>query len=141
MFVVMETPKNITSLLDNKIVRFIISGGSAAATEYLVFMVLHGLGVFILLANSLSFATGLFISFSLNKLWVFKAAGNGKMQFGSYAILALVNLCISNALLWLAVQELDIQPLIAKLASMALIATWNYLIFSRLIFAKNSNLS
>lgn len=132
----MEIKENITSLLRSKVIKFIISGGSAAATEYLLFIVLHSLAVHILVANSLSFASGLFISFSLNKLWVFKVAGNSKLQFGSYAILAIVNLCISNALLWLAVKELGVQPLIAKLACMALIATWNYLIFSRFIFSK-----
>jgi len=100
---------------------------------------LHLLGMHILLANSLSFSCGLVISFTLNKLWVFKAEGNGKGQFGMYLLLALVNLCISNAILWLTVKQLGVPALIAKIGTMLVIAGWNYLIFSRLIFARRQS--
>ncbi len=128
---------SLNKILQQKLARFIISGGSAACTEYLVFYLLHSLGgVHIILANSISFCCGLIVSFSLNKLWVFKVAGNSKVQFGSYLALALVNLCISNALIWVAVEVLTIPALIAKLTIMITIAVWNYLIFSRFIFAR-----
>lgn len=118
----------------SKLARFIATGGSAAVVEYIAFIILHRLGLHILVANSLSFACGLIVSFCLNRFWVFRSRDNVSTQFGMYAVLAVINLCISDALIWVAVNKLSMRALIAKLITMVLVAIWNYVIYTRIIF-------
>ena len=122
-------------LYKHKVVRFLISGGSAAAVEYVAFVALT-LATPILVANSISFACGFVVSFILNKKWVFASVGNSKIQLTRYFILALVNLAISTALIWILVDVAHVYDLIAKIAVMLVIACWNYVIFSRVIFKR-----
>ncbi|TAH36654.1 GtrA family protein [Candidatus Saccharibacteria bacterium] len=114
--------------------RFLIAGGLAACTEYGVFLLLHGLGLHLLVANSVSFCTGLLVSFTLNKKWVFSSGGKTHLEFIAYAGLAIVNLVLSNILIYIVVNRFGWLPWVAKILTMALIACWNYVIFSRVIF-------
>jgi putative flippase GtrA len=118
----------------HKPLKFLMSGGLAAFTEYTSFLVLHHFGVVLVLANALSFCCGLVISFMLNKHWVFSRKGDGPKQFMMYATLALINLVISSGLIVLLVHNLNIPPFISKVCTMALIASWNFFIFQKIIF-------
>ncbi|HMH69937.1 MAG TPA: GtrA family protein [Candidatus Saccharimonadales bacterium] len=120
--------------LNTKFIRFIISGGSAAIVEYGLFLLLSALYAPILVANTVSFLAGLVVSFTLNKVWVFSSKGALKRQFISYLLLALVNIVIGNALIWLFVEYWGVHAFVAKLLVMIVIALWNYLFFSKLIF-------
>ena len=62
---------------------------------------------------------------------------NASDQFIRYAVLAAINLLIGNLAIT-ALVSLGINPYLAKLLVMAMIAAWNYLIFSTHIF-KNRN--
>lgn len=61
--------------MSHRFLRFLISGGSAAAVEYASFFILQTtLGLEWLLASqSLSFVCGFVISFLLNRHWVFRS--------------------------------------------------------------------
>lgn len=117
-----------------KVLRFLVSGGSAALVEYLVFLVLHHVHVDLVIANTLSFMSGFVVSFLLNKFWVFSNQESMKGQLLKYSILALVNVLISNGVVWLMVNELGVVPFIAKVITMVAIASWNYIIFSKIVF-------
>jgi putative flippase GtrA len=115
-----------------------MSGGLAATTEYLTFLVLHKLGLWLFLANALSFLCGLVVSFLLNKHWVFSHKGNASRQFAMYGTLAALNLAISSVTIVVLVQEVGLPAFIAKLCVMAMIASWNFIIFQRIIFKKTA---
>ena len=120
-----------------KLTKFIISGGLAAVTEYSSFFVLFNIAhLFLIGSNVASFLMGFVVSFTLNRSWLFKSNGGIKRQLTSYLILAVVNLVISNLLLLTLVHVLTLPVLIAKIISMILIAMWNYVFFSKLIFKK-----
>ena len=125
--------------MSKKVIKFLISGGTAASVEYILFIVLTMLlqNKAIFLSNSVSFLGGLVVSFLLNKYWVFKSSKKVSSEFGHYFILAMVNLLISNFLIATLI-SLHIVPYIAKLITMAMIAAWNYFIFQGLIFKDNS---
>lgn len=116
----------------HKVFKFLISGGLAAATEYGSFL-LFILALPLVAANALSFMMGLIVSFSLNRSWVFGSKGNTKKKFAQYFLLALINLTLGSLII-LALVTAGIPALIAKVVVMLLIATWNYLIFSKIIF-------
>lgn len=119
-----------------RIFRFLISGGSAAALEYLVFIGLQqALGSKWLIASqSISFACGFVVSFLLNRHWVFRSGGNLGSELARYGALAAINLVLGNVAMALLVTGANSPPLLAKLIVMVMIAVWNYVIFSKLIF-------
>lgn len=117
-----------------RLLKFILAGGTAAAVEYGVFLLLHYQNVRLLIANSASFSAGLFVSFTINRLWVFQSKSYIRKQFTAYCVLAIINLAVSNAFIAMLVDMLDVLPSIAKFLTMVIIAAWNYVLFSRLIF-------
>jgi putative flippase GtrA len=122
----------------HRIIRFLISGGCAAVTEYGIFYLLtSGFDLYILLANTISFMGGLLVSFLLNRQWVFRSTNSKRDEFIKYSVLAMVNLIISNGIIHILADTIGNNEMIAKLITMIMIAAWNYLIFSRLIFGTN----
>lgn len=121
-----------------RLVRFLISGVSAAAVEYLSFLILHEyLAQQLAFSNVASFCAGLITSFLLNKTWVFKTKDDTGKQAIKYGLLALFNVTMSTIIILFAVSVVGIYGWIAKLVVMILIAAWNYLIFSKYIFKSN----
>jgi len=126
---------NITLLDYRKLIKFIISGGLAAITEYSTFFLLiHFVHLPLIESNVISFLSGFVVSFLLNRSWVFASNGKIRRQLVAYLILASVNLVLSNVLLLCFVQILTLPALVAKIISMVIIASWNYVFFSRFIF-------
>lgn len=123
-----------------RFLRFLISGGSAAAVEYAAFFILQTtLGPDWLLASqSLSFACGFVVSFLLNRHWVFRSEGSAGQELVKYAVIAGINLAAGNLAMLLMVGPAAMHPLVAKFLVMGMIAGWNYLIFSRLVFSKRT---
>jgi len=117
-----------------KIVKFVISGGMAAGTEFTIFFILHSLGLLLIASHVLSFLCGLGVSFTLNKRWVFSHKGKGTSQFAAYTLLALVNLTLGSGLIILLNDGFNIPTLLSKVLVMAIIATWNFIIYERIIF-------
>jgi putative flippase GtrA len=121
-----------------KPIKFLVSGGSAAFVEYLLFVLLIASAgqSYILLIQAISFLAGFIVSFTLNKLWVFSNRHSGKTyhELVKYAVLAMVNLVISGFFIWLLVETLQQDVYLSKLIVMVMIAVWNYFIFQKLIF-------
>ncbi len=126
-----------------KLVRFLITGGSAAAVEYIVFLLLALLLAALqsgtIIAQVLSFCTGLLVSFFLNKHWSFQSKGSAKQEFVRYFILAVINLIISTVFLWLLIEAVGLYAWVAKLIVMAMIAFWNFFLFQKFIFRAQPN--
>lgn len=119
-----------------RVIKFLISGGSAAAVEYVVFICLHALlnGKLLIVCQSFSFLCGFVVSFTLNRKWVFRSNGNSKQELIRYAILASINLILSNVMIWLLVDVIQIVFWLSKFIVMAAISTWNYVIYQKFIF-------
>lgn len=119
-----------------RIFRFLLSGGSAAAAEYLSFLTLQaclGTGA-LLVSQSSSFACGLVVSFLLNRHWVFRSTGTWTRELARFSVLAAINLALGNIVISVLVVSAGLHPLVAKVGVMVMIAFWNYAIFSRLVF-------
>jgi putative flippase GtrA len=122
---------------DSTLVKFGISGLMAAGAEYGLFALLLHSNMRLLIANVLSFAAGVIVSFTLNRNWSFKSgdpyAKKMNRQFMFYLVLALVNVIISSLIVEGLVTT-GVLPLIAKIFSMAVIASYDFVIFKFRIF-------
>lgn len=121
-------------------VKYISVGALAATTEYLVFLcLLQVLQNTLVISQTMSFLTGLVVSFSLNKLWVFGSKARYTKELLYYLALAVVNLVVSNVLLVFMIDH-HINALLAKIFVMGLIAVWNFVLFQTIIFTDNKKL-
>lgn len=127
----------IESYLSPATLRYLLVGSATFVIEYIVFYVLY---VFLhwnlLLANSLSFGIGLATSFSLNRAWAFKQHEFQRSvhhQAALYVTLAFTNLLINNGIVAF-LNTIGLDPRIGKIAAIATIALWNFLIFRTIIF-------
>jgi putative flippase GtrA len=117
--------------------RYLVSGGSAFFLEYgSFFVLLNLLHVQLYLANSLSFALGLSVSFLLNRNWTFKKETYHRKshhQFVMYLLLALLNLFMTNLIIG-SLKHFGLSPLVGKIIAMGLIIGWNFSLFNKVIF-------
>lgn len=123
-------------MINNKLLKFLISGGTAALVEYGLFLLIHNIAGpdWIIFSQTISFIAGFAISFLLNKSWVFGSKGHASKQLLQYATLAGVNLLLGNIVIIFITEILNFEYFIAKLVVMILVVIWNYLIFSKIIF-------
>lgn len=122
----------------HKIAKFIFSGATAAGAEYLAFLTLlstFGSGKLVL-AQIISFCIGLTISFFLNRTWVFESQAKASQELIKYVCLALLNVILGGLFIHVLASYIGIAPWLAKIIVMLCVATWNYLIFSKIIFIK-----
>jgi len=128
-----ETIRNISK---KSYIRYLFSGGIAFVAEYSVFSLMVLLSVDVVAANTTSFITGLIVSFALNKKVVFISNGRTHSQAVKYVIIALINLVISNIVIHFFVIYFDANPFLMKIITIGLIACWNYVLFSKVVFKK-----
>jgi putative flippase GtrA len=129
--------KTFDSVINERLVRYVVAGGSAFVAEYssfiILFYILKWAPVY---ANTLSFVLGLATSFTLNKFWVFGKDSQQRQshhQFVMYSVLALINLIITN----IAIDHLiksGVPAFVAKIVLIMSVACWNFLIFKKIIF-------
>ncbi len=126
--------------MSGRLIRFLISGGSAAAAEYLAFILLQmTLGEsWLVLSQTASFACGFIVSFLLNRSWVFRSSGAVKSELLKYIAVAGINLFAGNVAILLLTGPAELNQYISKLLVMMSIAGWNYLIFSKLVFKQRT---
>ena len=125
-------------ILDIKAVRFIVSGGLAASSEYGLFIILQIQldDTWIYFSQTVSFLVGFVVSFLLNKLWVFRSSGGSIQELYRYAIIAAINLAMGNFILWMFASVVGLNFFVAKIVVMISIAMWNYFIFQKIVFTE-----
>ncbi|HHV99654.1 MAG TPA: GtrA family protein [Clostridiaceae bacterium] len=115
--------------------RYIISGVLSAAIEYLFIIVLtEYMGLWYIASNTIGMTGGFCLGFFLNRYWSFKSNKSFVHQFFLYGTLFLINLILSNALLYFLTNIVHIKYTISKLFAMGLIVMWNFIIYKKLIF-------
>lgn len=121
----------------SRLTRFLLTGGAAAGVEYTIFLLLNIFFAekWIFVSQTVSFLAGFVVSFLLNKTWVFRSQAGAKGELVRYGILGAINLVLTNVLL-VFLTSIGIIYWIAKIILMGMVATWNYLIFQKLIFKK-----
>jgi putative flippase GtrA len=132
---------------NSQVLRFGVVGSLNTAIDFGLLLLLTSAGLPIIVANSLSSVSAFVFSFVANKKYTFKSTGaNLKREIGFFVAVTLFGLLvIQNVLIWL------LQPLVvalgidsqsslimAKLFATAASLTWNYLLYSRVVFKQNA---
>lgn len=128
-----------------RIVRFIVSGGTATAVNLsTLFLLTHFLNLWYLVSSAIAFILAFFVSFTMQKLWTFGDSSRVHLhsQAITYFFIILVGLAINTTLLYVLVEYARFHYLAAQLVSGVFIAIMNYFSYKRLVFydrAEKSN--
>lgn len=120
-----------------KLVRYLISGGTAAASNLaaLFFLVQFG-HVQYLKASVLAFVMSVVVSFTMQKFWTFhdRPVHDVHAQFARYLVVILANLALNTALVYLLVEMANVWYLAAQFMATVVIAVTGYVGYQRFVF-------
>ncbi len=123
--------------LFKQFLRYFIVGGTAAVTEWVIFLLCEFIGFHYLFATAVSFIVATYVNFIMGKNFAFKEESNGsfKEAFLVYLV-SLVGLLINLGLMYLFVSVFDLNELISKLFSTGIAFFWNFFSRRYLIYVK-----
>ncbi|MFA5744859.1 MAG: GtrA family protein [Candidatus Paceibacterota bacterium] len=120
-----------------KIVRYIISGGTATLTNIgLLFVFVQFLQMHYLVASTIAFILSFLVSFTLQKFWTFnnREAARTHIQLAFYLTITLCNLALNTLLVYVMVSKLGLWYLLAQIIAGALIAIESYFSYKSFVF-------
>ena len=115
-----------------------IIGGFCAALDFGVYTLL-GLIIPFLVANIISVHCGIISSFLLNRNLNFKVKDKTRMRFLSFYLIGLSGLGISELLLWIFSTRIGLNHLAVKLATVAIVALYQFLLNKYITFKTSKN--
>lgn len=127
--------------------RFALVGGFNTALDFGILFGLTALGIDKIVANYISTSISFIFSFFANKTFTFKVKNSdAKREFLSFIVVTLIGLWVLQPLIITIVTHLlaattlndTTTLLIAKLLATVVSLTWNYVLYSRFVFKKES---
>ena len=158
----MEIEQVLERLRNNKFIqnlhqfkRYVITGVTTFIIEYLLFYLFYEV-VFksfapgftlahklfsvdrytyrYLISNSIGCSIDFCLNFTLNRVYSFKSKAPLLDQVKKYGILFVLNLIVTNVLLYLLSDIIGITPYISKLMAMCVIVSWNFVVYKKIIY-------
>ncbi|WHH60319.1 GtrA family protein [Petroclostridium sp. X23] len=134
--------KNLHTLFF-EFMRYCAVGGIAFICDYSILYVLtEFIGVYYLISTFAGFTVGILINYILSQKWVFKNVKiHGFRPFFTFLIIGIVGLGITEICMWLGVEAANMNYMVIKVLTTAIVLLWNYtarktLIFSTLLINK-----
>jgi len=120
-----------------QVVRFLLSGGSAAAVQLALFYLFTDLlGVWYLLSTSVAFVLGFFVGFLLQKYWTFGHRHTALVgrELALYAGAGALNLTLNAAAMYLLVERLHLPHMASQVIVSGGLAAVSFLFYRAVIF-------
>lgn len=120
-----------------RLIRYLISGGTAAASNvvFLFLLVQYG-GMYYVYASVLAFVLSIAVSFTLQKFWTFRDDPLHDMhrQFARYLLVILFGLTLNTILIYFFVEVTALWYVLAQILTTAVIAVINYFFYRHFVF-------
>jgi len=113
-----------SALADTRIRQFLlyaVCGGTGVLLDLCIYLALIWPGINYQIANAAGYLIGTLASFALNRHFTFQTYDRTLRRLGLFVATALVGYAVSSALLWVLVSYLSWNPLLAKLATLAVV--------------------
>jgi dolichol-phosphate mannosyltransferase len=124
-----------------KLIRYLISGGTAALVNWVsLFLLVHIGMMYYLYASILAFVISIGASFAMQKFWTFRdnAVHDIQAQLGRYLVVILFSLVLNTALMYMLVEMLTVWYLTAQVIATVIIAVTNFFCYKHFVFRERT---
>ena len=116
-------------------VRYVVTGLSSAAFEFaLLFAFKDLVGLSVIASNSIALGIVFWFNFLMNRYWSFKSKTKLSRQLAMYLVLFVFNLGASDLIMYLLVDRLSMQYLLAKVFAIGAVVCWNFVLYKKVIY-------
>jgi putative flippase GtrA len=115
------------------ILRWVAVGASTTIVDYLIFIALYGVVTSVFVANLFSASASTSLNYYAHHKWTFKSNQNHSRSGFKYALNLIFWWLVSTSIIK-ALILLDVDPKIAKLAPLLVIAPINYFVLNKIVF-------
>lgn len=113
----------------NHLILYGIIGSFSSALDFCIYTFLVQVaGIQYIIANCLSILGGITTSFILNRNYNFKVKDKTKRRFSIFLTVGLCGLVLSNIILYVCIDALEMDKLISKLLSIFLVVFFQFLV-------------
>ena len=132
---------NAASLLTlvKLVLRFLVSGGIATAVHWAALWGLILLQVDAVLASSIGAFLGAIVNYFLQYFFIFKTKRQHKQALLAYAPAVLVSWLLNLVLFYSLYGDVFLDPLVAQVATTAVVMVVNFLLYKKVVFRAKSN--
>jgi putative flippase GtrA len=118
--------------------RYFGCSAAALAADFGLFTLGLRLGWGYPVAALLGFTAGLWIAYSLSVRLVFRAraVADARLEFMLFALIGILGLLLTEALLWLFISRLGVPPLLAKLCTAGAVFITNFALRKGILFTE-----
>ena len=113
---------------------YCLCGGIGVSSDYAVFYVAVTAGVWYQGANLFGYVAGTLVSFALNRVLTFGMRDRVMQRLAMFLGVASVGFGASALMLWLLVQQLQVDPRLAKLLTLPMVVVLQFTLNRRLTF-------
>lgn len=114
---------------------YFIVGGIATVTEWILFFLLDKVAVHYTLATIIAYALSTFVNWLSGRILVFKESRQPFWkEISEVYLAALVGLLLNLLIMWVAVDLIDLQEMISKIAATAIVFSYSFLVRKLLIY-------
>jgi len=121
--------------------RYLISGGTAAATNVgILFLLVQFAGIHYLSASIMAYLLAIVVSFTLQKFWTFqdRPTHDIRAQFLRYVTVILANLALNTGLMYILVTHFHVWYILAQIMAIAVIAVTGYFGYKYFVFVERT---
>ena len=116
---------------------YVIVGGIATVTEWVVFYLLDLTGLYYLAAVTVSYLISTFVNWLAGRLLVFKTRNLSVLrEILSVYLASIVGLLMNLFIMWIAVDLLKFSEMPSKVAATGLVFAYNFIVRKYLIYKK-----
>jgi dolichol-phosphate mannosyltransferase len=129
--------------MKKRVIRYLVSGCVATATNIVfLYVFTEFFEVWYLVSAVIALILAFFVSFFLQKYWSFGDNSTDIIhkQMSIYLIVALVNAGINTVLMYILVDYIQLNYLLAQLIVSGLISVQSYVVYGRFIFKNRVDL-
>lgn len=117
-----------------------IIGSFSSGLDFAIYTLLvQVVGLQYIIANCISVLGGISTSFILNRNYNFQVKDNTKRRFAIFLTVGLCGLMLSNIILYVCIDVLDMNKIISKLLSIVLVVFFQFIVNKYLTFKPSNN--
>lgn len=128
--------------LYKQILRFLVVGGTAFLIDFgVLYLLTEWISLGYLFANCISFIISVIYNYILSTLWVFdaKQTKSKSQEFVIFLLLSLVGLGINQGIMWITVEKMSVNYLLAKILATAIVMIFNFITRKCFLEGKTAN--